>query len=273
MRAMWKGTISFGLVTVPVKLYTATESREVELHQVHREDGGRIRYRRVCELDGKEVLYSDIAKGYELPDGSNLVLDDDDLAGLPLTTARTIEVVAFAPASDLEGMLPAKLYYVGPEDAGKRAYGLLAEALASTDRVAVVRVALRQRESLAVLRAREDGVLTLETLLWPDEIRQPASSMLDGVPETDPAELNAALALVDAMAADFDPADYHDQYREALQELVEAKTAGTAIAKPQAVTDGGTALLDALTASVAARSKPQRSRKRPAAAKPKGKAA
>lgn len=273
MRSMWKGTISFGLVTVPVKLYTATESREVELHQVHREDGGRIRQRRVCELDGAEVLYSDIAKGYPMADGTNLVLTPDDLDGLPLPTARTIEVVAFAPASDLDGMLPAKLYYVAPEDAGKRAYGLLAEALGSTDRVAVVKVALRARESLAVLRARADGVLTLETLLWPDEIRQPASNMLEGVPETDPAELKAALSLIDAMATDFDPADYHDQYREALQALVEAKSAGATVAKPQAVKDNPASLLDALTASVDARAKDAKATPRKRVAAPKRKAA
>src|SRR4051794_29865665 len=172
MRSIWKGAISFGLVTIPVKLYSATEERDVSFHQVHRDDGGRIRYKRVCQIDGEEVPYSDIAKGYELPSGEVVVLTDDAFADLPLTTSRTIDVLEFVPLEQVDPIYFAKSYYIEPDAAGAKPYVLLREALEKSGRVALVKIALRQRESLATLRVRE-GVFVLEMMLWPDEIREP----------------------------------------------------------------------------------------------------
>jgi DNA end-binding protein Ku len=264
---MWKGTISFGLVSVPVRLVAATETKDVSFRQVHREDGGRIRFKRVCEADGQEVPYSDIAKGYELPgNGGMLVLSDEDLAELPLASVKSIEVDSFVPASQLAQMITSKVYYVAPDEAGLRAYGLLAEALASSELTALVRVTLRQRESLGRLSTREDGVMVLETMLWPDEVRQPGAGFLGEVPASKPAELKAAMGLIKAMTTDFDPATCHDGYREALQELVEAKIADRAVTAPAAKDAGGVSLVDTLTASIAARAESKPARK-PAARK------
>jgi DNA end-binding protein Ku len=258
---MWKGTISFGLVSVPVRLVAATETKDVSFRQVHREDGGRIRFKRVCEADGQEVPYSDIAKGYELPGGGMLVLSDEDLDGLPLASVKSIEVDSFVPAGQLAQMITSKVYYVAPDEAGLRAYGLLAQALATSELTAVVRVTLRQRESLGRLSTREDGVMVLETLLWPDEVRQPGAGFLGEVPASKPAELKAAMGLIAAMTTDFDPAACHDGYREALQELVEAKIADRAVTAPVAKNGGGASLVDTLTASIAARAEGKPSRK------------
>ena len=254
MRSMWKGAVSFGLVMIPVKLYAATETRDIAFRQVHREDGGRIRFRRFCTIDEQEVPYEDIAKGYELPDGEMVVLTDDDMAELPLPTTRNIEVVQFCPAEQLDPILFNRSYYVEPEAAGTRAYTLLRDALEESGKIAIAQVALRQRESLAILRVRE-GVLVLETLLWPDEVRVPEFAFLDDHIDVRPQELQMAGSLIDSMTVDFDPAEYHDSYREAVQELVAAKTEGRAVFQPEpAETDTGAAssLADALRASLAA---------------------
>jgi len=254
MRSMWKGAVSFGLVMIPVKLYTATEQKDIAFRQVHREDGGRIRFRRFCSLDDTEVPYEDIAKGYELPDGEIVVLTEEDMGELPLPTTRNIEVVQFCPADQLDPILFNKSYYVEPEAAGTRAYSLLRDALEESGKIAIAQVALRQRESLAILRVRE-GVLVLETLLWPDEVRTPDFAFLDDNVEVRPQELRMAESLIESMTVDFDPDEYRDSYREAVQELVAAKTEGREVFQPevaQADTGGGTSLADALRASLAA---------------------
>ena len=252
MRSMWKGAISFGLVMIPVKLYAATEQRDVTFRQVHREDGGRIKFRRFCSIDGEEVPFADVAKGYELPDGEMVVLTDDDLADLPLPTAHSIEVVNFTPAEQLDTILANRAYYTEPEPAGVRAYALLRDALERSGKVAIARVALRQRESLASLRTR-DGVMVLETLLWPDEIRAADFDFLDQDVEVRSQELKMASSLIESMTVDFDPSMYRDGYRDALEELVAAKVQGHEVVRPQLkVEEGGGSLADALKASLAA---------------------
>jgi DNA end-binding protein Ku len=253
MRSMWKGAISFGLVMIPVKLYAATEQKDIAFRQVHREDGGRIRFRRVCSLDGAEVPYEDVAKGFELAGGEMIVLTDDDMAELPLASSKSIEVMHFTPADQLDPILFNRSYYVEPEAAGVRAYALLRDALERSGRVAIAQVALRQRESLATLRTR-DGVLVLETLLWPDEVRGADFGFLDDDIEVRTQELRMATSLIDSMTVDFDPAEYHDRYREALQELVEAKTEGRDVVQPgeAEAPAASTSLADALRASLAA---------------------
>src|SRR5580692_13149890 len=254
MRSMWKGAVSFGLVMIPVKLYTATEQKDIAFRQVHREDGGRIRFRRFCSIDEQEVPYEDIAKGYELPDGEIVVLTEEDMADLPLPTTKNVEVVQFCPADQLDPILFNRSYYVEPEAAGTRAYCLLRDALEESGKVAIAQVALRQRESLAILRVR-DGVLVLETLLWPDEIRTPDFGFLDDDIEVRPQELRMASSLIDSMTVDFDPDEYHDSYREAVMEVVAAKTEGREVFQlevPEADTGETSSLADALRASLAA---------------------
>jgi DNA end-binding protein Ku len=253
MRSMWKGAISFGLVMIPVKLYAATEQKDIAFRQVHRVDGGRIRFRRVCSIDGEEVPYEDVAKGYELPDGEMVVLTDEDLAELPLPTTRSIEVLHFLPEEQLDPILLNRSYFVEPESTGARAYVLLRDSLERSGKVALAQVALRQRESLATLRSR-DGVLVLETLLWPDEVRAPDFAFLDDDIEVRSQELQMAASLIDSMTVDFDPDEYHDSYREALQELVDAKIEGREVVQPEGPSEptGVTSLADALKASLAA---------------------
>ena len=257
MRAIWKGAISFGLVTIPVKLYSATEEKDIAFRQVHREDGGRIRYKRECTKCGAEVPYADIAKGYEMGDGSVVVLTDDDFAAVPISTSRAIDVVEFVPLEQVDPIYFAKSYYLEPDKAGVKPYVLLTEALEQSGKVAVVKVALRQRESLATLRVR-DGVFVLETMLWPDEIRTPEFGFLDDDIEVRPQELAMAGSLIESLSGDFDPEQFHDSYREALEELIEAKVEGqelVAPATPKADTGGVVDLMAALRASVDAAKK------------------
>jgi len=256
MRSIWAGAISFGMVVIPVKLYAATEQRDVTFRQVHREDGGRIQFRRVCSIDGQEVPYSDVAKGYELPTGDVVVLTDEDLAELPLVTAHRIDVLHFAPGGQVDEILVNKSYFLEPEAAGTRAYVLFRDALDRSGRVAVTKVAIRQRESLAVVRVR-DGVLILETLLWPDEVRVPDFGFLTEDVEVRQQELKMAASLIDTMTEDFDPSAYHDSYREALQALVEAKIEGNEVVSPAGQGESPKAgapadLAETLRASVAA---------------------
>jgi DNA end-binding protein Ku len=254
MRSIWKGAISFGLVTIPVKLYSATEERDVSFHQVHRDDGGRIRYKRVCQTDGEEVAYSDIAKGYELSSGEVVVLTDEDFADLPLTTSRTIDVLEFVPLAQVDPIYFAKSYYLEPDASGAKPYVLLREALEKSGRVALVKIALRQRESLATLRVR-DGVFVLEMMLWPDEVRDAEFGFLDDDIDVRPQELQMAESLIDTLSGDFQPEQYSDNYREALQALIEAKVEGREVVQPeQPAGDTGTVvdLMAALRASVEA---------------------
>jgi DNA end-binding protein Ku len=231
MRSIWAGAISFGLVVIPVKLYAATEQRDITFRQVHRADGGRIQFRRFCTLDDEEVPYSDIAKGYELPTGDMVVLTDDDLAELPLVTAHRIEVLHFAPSAQVEPILANKSYYLEPESTGTRAYVLFRDALEKSGKVAVAKVALRQREALGALRVRE-GVLTLETLLWPDEVRKPEFPFLDEDIEVRSQELKMAASLIETMTEDFEPDQFRDAYREALEAVVRAKVEGNDVVRP-----------------------------------------
>jgi DNA end-binding protein Ku len=257
MRSIWAGAISFGMVVIPVKLFAATEQRDVAFRQVHREDGGRIQFRRICSVDGEEVPYSDVAKGYELATGDVVVLTDDDLSQLPLATAKRIDVLHFTPAGQLDPILANKAYYLEPEPAGVRAYVLFRDALERSGRVAVAKVAIRQREALAALRVRDD-VLVLETLLWPDEVRAPDFKFLDENVDIRSQELKMAASLIDTMTEDFDPSLYKDTYREALEALVQAKIEGNEVVRPAgpvvpAGTTGGPAdLTETLRASVEA---------------------
>ena len=226
MRAIWKGAVSFGLVSVPVRLYAATESHDISFRQVHAKDGGRIKYKRVCSIDGDEVAYADIAKGYETGDGQMVILDDDDLAELPSSSSREISVDKFVPSDQIDPMMLDRSYYLEPDKSAAKPYALLREAIREADRMAVVTVSLRNRMTTAVLRVRDD-VLVLQTMLWPDEIRKPDFGGLDATEgAAKPNELKMARMLVETLAGDYDPDEYEDDYASAVEELVKAKLEG-----------------------------------------------
>ncbi|WP_139984309.1 Ku protein [Nocardioides litoris] len=252
MRAIWKGAVSFGLVSVPVKLYAATESHDISFRQVHAADGGRIKYQRVCSIDGEEVPYSEIAKGYETEDGEMVVLDDDDLAALPSSSSREIAVEKFVPSDQIDPMLFEKSYYLEPEKTGAKPYALLRQALLEADRMAVVTVAIRNRTSVAVLRVRDD-VIVLQTMMWPDEIRTPDFQVDPG--EVKDSEVKMAQMLVETLAGDFDASEFEDDYAGAVEAVVKAKIEGGEVKRtPTSTKTGGEVvdLLAALQRSVAA---------------------
>jgi DNA end-binding protein Ku len=249
VRAIWKGAVSFGLVSVPVKLYAATESHDVSFRQVHVKDGGRIRYQRICSIDGEEVPYAEIAKGYETEDGEMVVLTDEDMAELPSTSSREIAVEKFVPSEQIDPMLFERSYYLEPESTGAKPYALLRQALLEADRVAVVTVALRQRTTVAVLRVRPTDagdVIVLQTMMWPDEVRTPDFNVEAG--DVKPAEVKMATMLVETLAGDFDPAEFEDDYAEAVEALVKTKIEGGEVTRTETATPTSGEVVDLLAA-------------------------
>ena len=221
MRAIWKGAIAFGLVNVPVKVYSATEDHDISLHQVHNADGGRIRYQRRCEVCSKVIDYEDIDKAYE-DDGRTVILSREELKSIPAENSHEIEVVQFVPADQLDPMMFEKSYYLEPDAKSPKAYMLLRRALEDTDRVAVVQFALREKTRLGALRIRGD-VLVLQSLLWADEVREANFPALETTVRISAQEREMSAALVDSMAADFDPAQFTDDYQLQLRQLIDAK--------------------------------------------------
>jgi DNA end-binding protein Ku len=254
MRVVWRGTISFGLVTIPVRLYVATESKNVPSHQIHMSDGGRVQYKRVCSIDGAEVPYEEIGRGYESATGELVVLSDVDLAALPARTSRSIEIVSFLPTDAVDPIYFDRSYYVEPERQGAKAYRLMRDALRKLSRIAVAKVRLRDREIVGVLRVHGD-VLVLATMLWADEVRKPRFPFLADDDEwvTPSQELAMAEALIDSLSDEqLDPARYRDVHRETLTALIDAKATGRA---PTPAPGSGAAppdLLSALRASIEA---------------------
>ncbi|MDQ0940775.1 Ku protein [Streptomyces sp. V1I1] len=229
MRSIWNGAISFGLVSIPIKLVNATESHSVSFRQTHTVDGGRIRYRKVCELEEKEVPASEIGKGYEDADGSIIPITDEDLAALPLPTAKTIEIVAFVPAERIDPLQMDAAYYLSANGVpAAKPYTLLREALKRSQKVAVAKFALRGRERLGMLRV-VDNVIAMHGLLWPDEIRSPQEAAPDTEVTVRAAELDLADALMDTLG-DVDLDSLHDDYRTAVEAMIAAKVEGGEVA-------------------------------------------
>ncbi|MFB6719483.1 Ku protein [Kribbella sp. NPDC056345] len=226
MQAIWKGAISFGMVTIPIKVFSATEEKDISFRQVHVADGGRIRYKRICSIDGEEVPYSDIGKGYEMPDGRMIVLEPDDFADLPLTSKKVIDVLEFVPADQVDPLYLGKSYYLAADGGpGAKPYVLLRDALEGSELYALVKVALRSRESLGLLRT-VDNILILQVMLWPDEIRDAAFAAPPEDVEIRSQEKAMASSYIDTLRGEFNPDQYHDEYRQALEQVVEAKAAG-----------------------------------------------
>ncbi len=221
MRSIWKGAISFGLVSVPVKVYSATEDHDLKLHQVHDKDKGRIRYQRKCEVCGETVEYADIDKAYE-EGGRTVVLTDEDLESLPVERSREIEVVEFVPDSQIDPMLFEKSYYLEPEKIGAKPYQLLRRTLEQTELTAVVKFALRQKTRLGALRVRGD-VMVLQALLWQDEVREAEFPILSEDVKISDKELKMSSSLVESLSTDFTPDEFTDEYQQQLRQLVEAK--------------------------------------------------
>jgi DNA end-binding protein Ku len=252
VKTIWKGAISFGLVTIPVRVYGATEEKSLRFHQLHAPDGGRIRYKRVCAADGEEVDYADIVKGYEYEKDHYVTLTDEELDTLPVSSAKAIEIERFVEAEEIDPIYFQKSYYLVPEGTGVKAYHLLREAMGDDGMVALAKVAFRDKEHLATLRLR-DNVFVLETMFWPDEIRVPKFDVLDESVELRPQEIRMARSLIDSLTDAFNPDEFQDEYRAALEDLVAKKIQGEEItyteeAEPSKVVD----LMEALKASVEA---------------------
>lgn len=250
MRSIWKGSLSFGLVNVPVKLYSATEDHDVALHQVHDEDGGRIRYQRKCEVCGKVVDYEHIAKAY-VDGAETVILTDEDIAALPVERSNDIDVVEFVPSDQIDPIMFEKAYYLSPDSKSNKAYVLLRRTLEDAERTAIVKFALRQKTRLAALRVRGD-VLVLQTLLWDDEVREARFPELDETPRISADELKMSRQLVESFASDFTPEKFTDEYQEQLKTLIEAKLEQGDALDTEATfgreTEGGGEVLDLMEA-------------------------
>jgi DNA end-binding protein Ku len=249
---MWKGAISFGLVTIPVSVYPATEEKTLRFNQLHDEDGGRIRMKRVCSVDGEEVGYDHIVKGYEYEKDRYVILTDEDFEKVPVESSRQIDIQQFVDLEEIDPMLYKKSYFLVPEETGAKAYALLREAMNRAGKVGIAKVSFRDKEHLAALRFSEEAFV-LETMFWPDEIREADFGGIDVDQKIRDNELDMAQTLIDNLTADWDPAQYTDDYREGLLNIVEAKVNGEEIEivepEPAAkVVD----LMEALKASVAA---------------------
>jgi DNA end-binding protein Ku len=251
---MWKGAISFGLVTIPVAVYPATEEKTLRFNQLHETDGGRIRMKRTCSIDGEEVSYDEIVKGYEYEKDKYVILTDDDFDAVPVESSRAIDIVQFVELEQIDPTLYKKSYYLVPDETGAKAYALLREAMSQDDKVGIAKVSFRDKEHLAALRFKDDAFV-LETMYWPDEIRA-FDADVDLDVKVREQELQMARQLIENLTADWNPEEFTDEYREALLKIVEAKINGQEI---ESVAPEPTAkvvdLMEALKASVAAAKK------------------
>jgi DNA end-binding protein Ku len=251
-RSMWKGAISFGLVTIPVSVFPATEEKSLKFNQLHDEDMGRIRYKRVCSVDGEEVDYEHIVKGYETEKDRYVVITDEDLDAVPVESSRAIDIRQFVELDEIDPILFKKSYYLVPEETGAKAYALLRKALSEENKVGIAKVSFRDKEHLAALRFKED-VFVLETMYWPDEIRAAEFHTLDAEEKVRANEVDMAKTLIQNLTEPWKPEAYKDEYREALMDIVERKAAGQPIEVPAAAAPARVVdLMDALKASVEA---------------------
>ncbi|HYM96327.1 MAG TPA: Ku protein [Candidatus Sulfotelmatobacter sp.] len=266
-RSMWKGVVSFGMVSIPIRLYNATESSaKVSFRQLCPEHHSPISYKRWCAEGDHEVSYGEIQRGYEVGKDRYVIIDDKDLDNLPLPTAHSIDIEEFVPTDDIEpGLYFNNAYYIEPEELGKKPYQLLRKALEATGRMAIAKIALRDREHLAALHPNGAGLM-MNTLHWPDEIRSTEGLKgLDGDVKINPKELEMAKALIESLADSFDPSRYKDEYREAVMKVVQAKIEGEVIEAPSAPQPAKVMdLMEALRASVEAAKKSRASREKPA---------
>lgn len=249
---MWKGSISFGLVTIPVKLYAATESKDVRFNLLHKECRSPIQYRKWCPACEREVAGEEIVKGFEFERGRYVVVEEEDLESLPVAAGRTLEIVDFVKLEQIDPVYFEKTYYLEPGEGGAKAYALLRRAMELTGRIAIARVVIRTKESLAAIRVFQTGVLALETMHFPDEVRSPAGLTGIAEPELRPQELEMATGLIASLAGDFEPGKFQNEYRQSLLELIDAKVTGAEIETVQQPAERGRVvdLMEALRASI-----------------------
>jgi DNA end-binding protein Ku len=271
VKALWKGAVTFGLVNIPVRLYSAVQEKGLKFHMLHSEDGGRIRYQRVCAICGQEVTWDEIVKGFEYSKDHYVQFSPEELQALDVDSIKAIDIVNFVPLEEIDPIYYNKTYYVVPEPSGLKAYRLLQEALEAEGSVGIAKVALRDKEHLATIRLKDD-VFVLETMHWPDEIRQPAFEDLDRNVDVRDSEVKMARQLIQQLSSDFQPGEFRDEYREHLRTLVEQKVEGqeiTVVAEPEEEPTKVVDLMEALKASVAEAKKktPAKSTKKKSAAR------
>lgn len=266
MKTLWKGAISFGLVNIPVNMYVATENKDIRFNYLHKECLSPIRYQKYCPHCDKEIDGSDIVRGYEYQKGSYVVIDEEDLESIPQENTKTIDILDFVTLSQVDPVFFDKSYYLEPSPGGEKAYALIIEAMKKTDKIAIARVIIRSRQSLAALRAKEE-ILIMETIFYPDEIR--SSELLNhglNPSKLHEKEIKMAINLIENLSVDFDPAKYEDEYRKALGEMIAAKVAGEEVVtsqQPPEARGNVVDLMEALQASVKL-AEEQRKEKRPA---------
>ncbi len=261
-RSIWNGVISFGMVSIPVKLYTATDSKDVSFHLLHKEDGSRLKQLRWCPVHDREVESGEIVRGYEYAKDEHVIMSDEDFAKLPLPSKHAIELTTFVKAEEIDPVSYEKSYYLEPEETGVKPYALLMRALKDKKLTAVAKIAIRNKERLCALRP-SNGTLMLETLYYPDEIKATREVDQPEVKITK-KELEMAFSLIDLMAAPFDAEQYQDGYRDALMKIIDAKLQGAEIVAAPAAPEGKIVdLMAALKQSV----KSAKERKEPAAPK------
>jgi DNA end-binding protein Ku len=252
MRTMWRGAINFGLVTIPVKMHSATDQKSLQFNQLHAIDGGRIHYRRVCSVDGQEVPYSEVVKGYEYQRDRYVMLTDEDLQAIAPPSSQAIEIERFVEPDEIDPIYFQQSYYLVPEATGARGYALLREAMGDQGKVAVCKVTFYDKEHLATLRLR-DNALVLETMYWPDEIRPAAFERLDAQVDVRPQELRMARNLIESLTEPFSPEEFQDETRAAIEDLIQRKAQGQEITRVEAPEPAETVdLMEALHASVKA---------------------
>ncbi|MEH7884874.1 Ku protein [Bacillus sp. JJ1609] len=276
MHTIWKGSISFGLVNIPIKLHAATEDKDVKLRTLHKECNSPIKYEKVCPVCDKEVKNEDIVKAYEYTKGKFVVLDDEDLEALKKENEeKAVEIIDFVKMSEIDPIYYQRSYFMSPSESGGKAYSLLRKALEESQKVGIAKIMIRAKEQLAVIRVY-DNTLVMETIHFPDEVRKTVD--VPNVPEENKVtekELQTAIMLIDQLTTEFDPDKYHDDYRTALLELIEAKRTGKELVTPteKEPVSNVTDLMAALQASID-RTKPEKKepvKKKKAAAKPKAK--
>ncbi len=232
MQAIWRGAINFGLISIPVRLFSATEEKTLRFNLLHKEDDGRVGNNRTCKVCGKsELTKDDLVRAFEYEKGQYVKFEEDELDKVQIDTSHTVEVVHFTPSEEIDPIYYQRSYYLAPDELGIKAYGLLRKALDDSNRVAVAKVAIRDKERLATLRVR-DNVLVLETMFWPDEIREARFAELERDIETSEGDAKMAQTLIDNLTEDFKPDQFMDRYRAALMEAVEQKIAGKEIVAP-----------------------------------------
>lgn len=274
MRPLWKGAITFGLISIPVRLYSAVDDKSAKFRLLHGEDQGRIKYQRICSSCGREVSWDDIIRGYEFSKDHYVTFSDEELENIEIDSVKAIDVHSFVPLEQIDPIYYNKTYFVAPEASGLKAYKLLIDALAAEGQVAVSKVSFRDKEHLATIRLK-DGLFVLETMHWPDEIRTPEFEELEMNVELRDAEVKMARQLIQQLSSDFRPEDFRDEYREGLQRLADKKIEGQEVAIAHEASEEPTRVVDimeALKASVAEARKKKEAQAQPASKKKEGQA-